>query len=259
MDSYPNKIVVYFRDFPLAFHENAQKAAEAAECAGEQGKYWEMHDKLFANQQSLDVASLTKYASDLELDTVAFNTCLDSGAMSAEVQKDIADGKAAGVEGTPTAFINGEILVGAQPFESFKKIIDAELSASAPEPGVLVGMKSTGFSAVRIDDFLVDTQGLLVIKLTNQFGRAITVQSIQASEATGPSGSTIYTFTKANGECEASGCTLEPNEQLKATLGLSVWPAETPYTTNIQITYTDKSTMITHTDYGTISGQVEPI
>jgi protein-disulfide isomerase len=128
MDTYKDKVVVYFRDYPLPFHENAQKAAEAAECAGEQGKYWEMHDKLFENQAALDAASLKKYATDLGLDATVFNTCLDTGAMAAEVGKDLSDGQAAGVEGTPTAFINGKAIVGAQPFTAFKALIDAELA-----------------------------------------------------------------------------------------------------------------------------------
>jgi len=117
-----------YRDFPLSFHQNAQKAAEAAECSGEQGKYYEFHNKIFENQSAIDVASLKTYASEIGLDQTAFDTCLDSGAMSAEVQADFADGQAYGVSGTPTLFINGTKIVGAQPFSVIEQAIEAELA-----------------------------------------------------------------------------------------------------------------------------------
>ncbi len=123
------KVKMVFRDFPLSFHENAQKAAEAAECAHEQGKFWEMHDKLYNNQQALAVSDLKKYAADLKLDTTKFNSCLDSSKYKQETQNDEADGQKYGVSGTPAFFINGRKLVGAQPFSAFKSIIDAELAA----------------------------------------------------------------------------------------------------------------------------------
>jgi len=122
------KVKIVFRDFPLSFHENAQKAAEAAECAGEQGKYWEMHDKLFKNQDALEVNSLKQYAKELGLNTKTFDDCLDSGKMDSEIQKDFEDGQDAGVSGTPAFFINGIPLTGAQPFEEFKKIIEQEIN-----------------------------------------------------------------------------------------------------------------------------------
>ncbi len=117
------KVKLIYRDFPLDIHPNAQKAAEAAECAGEQGKYYEMHDKLFENQNALDVGSLKKYAKDIGLNTDEFNKCLDSGKMSDEVSQDFIDGQSYGVTGTPTFFINGKPLLGAQPFSEFEKII----------------------------------------------------------------------------------------------------------------------------------------
>jgi protein-disulfide isomerase len=122
------KVRIVFRDYPLPFHSNAQKAAEAAECADDQGKFWDMHAKLFSNQQALDVASLKKYAGELALDQTEFDECLDSGKHAAEVQQDLADGSAAGVSGTPSFFVNGMLLVGAQPYSEFKKLIDAELA-----------------------------------------------------------------------------------------------------------------------------------
>lgn len=123
------KVKLVFRDFPLSFHQNAQKAAEAAECAGEQGKYWEMHDKLFDNQAALGVDNLKKYAEDIGLDTEEFNECLDSGEMASEVQKDFNDGQTYGVTGTPGFFINGIKVVGAQPYSVFQQVIEQELNS----------------------------------------------------------------------------------------------------------------------------------
>jgi len=122
------KVKLVYRDYPLGFHQYAHISAEAAECADDQGKFWEYHDKLFENQQFLDEASLKKYAEELKLDTKEFNECLDSGKHKAEVDKDISDGTAAGVTGTPASFINGRKMVGAQPYEAFRQAIEAELA-----------------------------------------------------------------------------------------------------------------------------------
>lgn len=123
------KIKLIFRDYPLGFHQYAKPAAEAAECANEQGKFWEYHDKLFQNQESLDNPSLKQYAVDLGLDATAFNECLDSEIMASEVEKDFQDGVSYGIKGTPTFFINGIKVVGAQPYEVFEQIIEQELDA----------------------------------------------------------------------------------------------------------------------------------
>lgn len=128
MKTYGDKVRLVFRDYPLPFHEQAPKAAEAAQCAHEQGKFWEMHDKLFANQRALQVADLKKYAGELGLDQAKFDGCLDSGKMEAVVKKNLEEGGAAGVEGTPAFFINGRLVSGAQPFEEFKRVIDKELT-----------------------------------------------------------------------------------------------------------------------------------
>ena len=122
------KVKIIYRDFPLSFHKNAQKSAEASECADEQGKFWEYHNKLFENQNSLAVDNLKQYAKDLGLDAAKFNECLDSGRMANEVQKDLNDGLSYGVSGTPSFFINGVALVGAQPFAAFQQIIEQELN-----------------------------------------------------------------------------------------------------------------------------------
>ncbi len=122
------KAKIVFRDFPLSFHQNAQKAAEAAECAGEQDMFYEMHDMLFERGVTGGVASFKQMASDLGLDTTAFNTCLDSGAQAQEVQSDFSDGQRLGVRGTPGFLVNGELISGAQPFSVFAQAIDAQLS-----------------------------------------------------------------------------------------------------------------------------------
>ena len=134
VDAYvtTGKARIAYRHFPLSFHQNAQISAEAAECAADQGKFWEMHDLLFTRGQGdgtgLDSTNLKAYAKELGLNTATFNTCLDSGAKTAMVQADFAAGQAAGVSGTPAFFINGRSLVGAQPFSAFQAAIDAELA-----------------------------------------------------------------------------------------------------------------------------------
>jgi protein-disulfide isomerase len=128
MKQYGDKVRLVFRHFPLSFHQEAPKAAEASACADDQKKFWEYHDKLFANQGALKVDDLKKHAADLGLDTARFNECLDSGKKAELVKKDMAAGEKVGVSGTPAFFINGVALSGAVPAEDFKAIIDAELS-----------------------------------------------------------------------------------------------------------------------------------
>lgn len=123
------KVKLVYRDFPLSIHPNAQKAAEAAECSGEQGKYYEMHDILFENGANGGVADYKAYASQIGLNLAEFNECLDSGAMAAEVQKDFEEGQQYGVQGTPAFFINGKLVSGAQPFNVFQQEIEAALAA----------------------------------------------------------------------------------------------------------------------------------
>ncbi len=126
-EKYGDKVRIVFRQYPLPFHQQAQKAAEASLCAGDQGKFWEMHDAMFANQQALGVDQLKEQATKLGLKADEFNSCLDSGKHAAVVQKDLKEGQAAGVNGTPAMFINGRFLSGAVPFEQVADIIDDEL------------------------------------------------------------------------------------------------------------------------------------
>ncbi len=128
LTAYPEKIRLVYRDFPLPFHKNAQKAAEASHCAADQGKYWEMHDKLFSSQEKLALGDLKGYARDLGLDGAKFDRCLDSGDKGKVVDGSKKAGEEAGVSGTPAFFINGRMLSGAQPLESFKQIVDQEIA-----------------------------------------------------------------------------------------------------------------------------------
>jgi protein-disulfide isomerase len=126
---YSGKLRIAFKQMPLPFHDHAHLAAEAALAANEQGKFWQMHDKLFANQQALDRPALEKYASELGLDMAKFKAALDSGKFKDKVDAEAKEGAAVGATGTPTFFINGTRLVGAQPVDAFKAIIDKELKA----------------------------------------------------------------------------------------------------------------------------------
>jgi protein-disulfide isomerase len=126
-EEYKGKIKVAFKHQPLPFHPNAKPAAAAAMAAHEQDKFWEYHDKLFANQRALDRASLEKYAEELKLDMGKFKAALDSGKYNALIEADSAEGSRVGANGTPTFFINGRTLVGAQPVDAFKRMIDEEL------------------------------------------------------------------------------------------------------------------------------------
>ena len=128
------KVRFVYRDFPLSFHPGAQVAAEAAECAEDQGKYWEMHDKIFQEQDKqgqgtiqFSKTDVVKWAGQVGLNMGQLNQCLESGKYRTEVNNDLAAGTAAGVSGTPSFFINGKLLVGAQPFSAFQEIIEEEL------------------------------------------------------------------------------------------------------------------------------------
>ncbi len=135
------KIRYVLREFPLeAIHPLAFKAAEAANCAGDQGKYWEMHDRLFGNQNALAAEQLPRHAQAVGSDAAKFKSCLESGKYAAKVRKDMADAQKAGVTGTPTFFIGltdpmgSEIkavrkIVGAQNYAAFKAAIDTLLAA----------------------------------------------------------------------------------------------------------------------------------
>lgn len=131
---YDGRVKLAFRDFPLKeIHPQAPSAAEASRCAGEQGKFWEYHDLLFVNQSELTANSLIELARGIKLDEKRFGACLSSGKFRASVEEDLQEGENAGVSGTPTFFINGVLLSGAQSLSEFEKIIESELQAQ-PAP-----------------------------------------------------------------------------------------------------------------------------
>lgn len=133
-ETYPEDVRLVYRDFPLyTIHGNAIFAAEAANCAGEQDAYWEYHDKLFSEQYGLGDEAYKKYADELELDRKAFDECLTSRRYKEEVQADYDYAANLGVSSTPTFFINGVPVVGAQPFEVFNEVIQLELAGKLPK------------------------------------------------------------------------------------------------------------------------------
>jgi protein-disulfide isomerase len=129
LKTYGDKIKFVYRHYPLPNHPNARPAAEAAACAETQGKFWEYHDRLFADPSKLATADLKAHAAALGLDTAKFNACVDNHQQKASVDADVAAADAVGVTGTPAFFVNGRSLEGAQPFDAFKRIIDEELAA----------------------------------------------------------------------------------------------------------------------------------
>jgi len=129
MKDYAGKVKRVWINFPLtSIHPYAMKAAEAGECAGEQGKFWQMHNKIFANQSAITEDDLKGYAKDLGLNTDQFNSCFDDGKYASKIQQQMAAAQAAGVTGTPGTFVNGELVKGAYPYDTFKQLIDAELA-----------------------------------------------------------------------------------------------------------------------------------
>jgi protein-disulfide isomerase len=127
LSSYDKDVRLVHRDFPLSFHEFAEKAAEAGRCADEQNKFWAMHDWMFDNQRNLSVSDLKQAAVSLSLDAPKFSECLDSGKYLDAVKSDAKAGERAGVRGTPAYFVNGRFLNGAQPLEKVKAEVDRAL------------------------------------------------------------------------------------------------------------------------------------
>lgn len=126
-ETYGNKVRVAFKHNPLGFHKNALPAAMAAEAAGKQGKFWEMHDKLFENGRALTEDNFVKWAGELKLDVNKFKKDLKSKELEEKIKKQQKQGVTLGARGTPAFFVNGRFLSGAQPFERFKTLIDEEL------------------------------------------------------------------------------------------------------------------------------------
>jgi protein-disulfide isomerase len=125
---YGNRLRLVYMDFPLGIHDHAMDAANAARCAGEQDKFWQYHDAMFANQSKLAPADLKASAAKLGLNAKKFNTCLDEAKYQPQIQQDMAEATKLGVTGTPTFFINGREITGAQPAQKFEDIIDDEMA-----------------------------------------------------------------------------------------------------------------------------------
>lgn len=165
-EEYGNEVEVQFKHFIV--HETAMKASEAAECARDQGKFWEMHDILFENQQKLEVSDLKGYAADLGLDTKTFNACLDSGDKESVIQEDVALGKSLGVSGTPTFVVGGAEgykIVGAQPFANFQEAIENALDGIFPEPPPEQGPSIGTFQSLLLDDGICTEDGKPIIRM----------------------------------------------------------------------------------------------
>ncbi len=141
---YGDKLAIVYKDFPLPMHKDAEKAAEAARCAGEQGKYWEYHDVLFATHQT-DITSLKSHAGELKLDQGKFETCLDSGAEAAAVKKDLQEGQRLGLTATPSFFVNGHFFNGSVDSNTIHEIIGMEMPASSPA-GVSAAVSPTAIA-----------------------------------------------------------------------------------------------------------------
>jgi protein-disulfide isomerase len=134
LQDYKGKIRFVYRDFPLSgIHPSAISAAESAYCAGEQGSYWQYHDLLFTGQYDLGVAGYQKYAAILKLDLTKFNACLTKRTYQAEVETNYDFAANLGIQSTPTFFINGLAVVGAQPYDYFKQVIDMEIAGKIPK------------------------------------------------------------------------------------------------------------------------------
>jgi len=132
---YGNDVRFVFKQNPLPFHNRAMPSAMASACANEQGKFWKMHDTLFANQDKLEDANLEDYAKQIGVDVGRWKACVSSGKYKGQIESEMARAAQLGARGTPAFFINGRFLSGAQPFPAFQAIIDEELK-KAKESGV---------------------------------------------------------------------------------------------------------------------------
>lgn len=130
---YPDTVRIVYRDFPLnSIHPAATAAAEAANCANEQGNYWDYHSALFSEKYGLEREGFIKYAQDINLDVPAFTQCFDERRYAAEVQADYEYAAQLGIRSTPTFFLNGIPIVGAQPYDLFRQVIEKELAGEIP-------------------------------------------------------------------------------------------------------------------------------
>ena len=139
---YGDRVRIVYRDYPLASHRGAPRAAEAAHCAGDQGKYWEMHDRLITKGGAIAETDIQKYAGEISLDLPAFRECLASSKHTATWKAAHAEGASVGVQSTPTFFVNGRMLTGAASLEAFSAIIDEELERENAKRASAKGAKA---------------------------------------------------------------------------------------------------------------------
>jgi protein-disulfide isomerase len=139
IDRFPNNVKLVFKQFPLDMHKNAHFAAEAALAAHAQGRFWPLHDKMFANFRQLTRENIMAWAAEAGLDMARFTADLDSGKYKAEVDREIQQGETAGVNGTPTFFVNGKRFNG--PIDAIAAVIEAELKGGAPADARMVAAR----------------------------------------------------------------------------------------------------------------------
>lgn len=128
LKTYPTQVSLTFKSFPLTMHRHAHMAHMAAMCANEQGRFWEYRNKLFQNQRALERNNLNRYATELGLNLETFSQCIDEEKYADKIEADLSEGLRSGVMGTPTFFVNGKELSGAQPFEAFQEVIEQSLA-----------------------------------------------------------------------------------------------------------------------------------
>jgi protein-disulfide isomerase len=144
-EQFGDKVAILYKDCPLPMHANAEKAAEAARCAGAQDKFWEFHDYLFESRK-LQVPDLKEEARTLKLDGARFDQCLDSGEQAPAVKKDLDQAKRLGLSGTPSFFVNGHFMSGAIVYAKLRETVEAELatpSTSKQSVSASVNMNNT--------------------------------------------------------------------------------------------------------------------
>jgi protein-disulfide isomerase/rhodanese-related sulfurtransferase len=133
-ENYGDRVRFAFREYPLVnVHAESEKAAEAAECAGQQGKFWQAVDMFYDHQEDLTLPAINRYAGEMGLDSQKFVACLQKGEMGSRVDQDLTDGRALGVRATPTFFINGQMTVGPMPYPTFAQLVENELKIAAVE------------------------------------------------------------------------------------------------------------------------------
>jgi protein-disulfide isomerase len=133
MKRYEGKIVHVFKNLPLPFHTEAELAGQAALCAQDQGKFWELHDWLFANARNINIESMSAAMGNLEADVDLFKACIEQGTYAEKVREDSREARSFGITGTPGFLINGRVLTGAQPLDAFVQVIDEELERQGIE------------------------------------------------------------------------------------------------------------------------------